>query len=145
MFNLPFAQLAGFEVNFKYSIAKSWAISATAQYTYGAENSGEPLPLIAPLQSRLNLSWKENGWYANAEVQWSNAQNRVNSNFGDVPTPAYTLLNAKIGKDWQLGKMNLKTEIQGTNLFDEYYRDHLSYGQIPQMGRNFTLNAIIKL
>ena len=56
-----------------------------------------------------------------------------------------TLLNSKIGKDWQLGKLNLKTELQGTNLLDHYYRNHLSWGQIPQMGRNITINAILKL
>ena len=143
--NLPYAKLAGFEARVNYAFNKALDITATSQYTYGEENNGEPLPLIAPLQGRLNLSWQKNGWYANTEVQWATAQNRVNENFGDLPTPGYALLNAKLGKDWQLGKVSLKTELQGTNLLDEYYRDHLSWGQIPQMGRNVTVNAIIKL
>ena len=143
--NLPYAILSGFESSLNYSINKSLTIAATAQYTYGTESNGEPLPLISPLQSRLQLSWKKKSWYADTEVQWANAQNRVNNNFGDLPTSAYTLLNSKIGKDWQLGKLNLKTELQGTNLLDHYYRNHLSWGQIPQMGRNITINAILKL
>jgi iron complex outermembrane receptor protein len=143
--NLTYARLAGFESNLNYAFTKSWAILATAQYTYGSEDNGEPLPLIAPLQARFMLSWTNKNWYANTEVQWANAQNRVNQNFGDSPTPAYTLLNAKLGKDWLLGKVNLKTEIQATNLLDHYYRDYLSWGQVPQMGRNVTVNAILKL
>jgi iron complex outermembrane receptor protein len=143
--NIPHAQLMGFESKVNYSISKGWSVSANAQYTYGAENTSEPLPLIAPLQTRVKLNWQHNNWYANTEWQWANAQNRVNSNFGDIPTPAYSLINASIGKNWSLGKTQLKTELQGFNLLDYYYRNHLSWGQIPQMGRNITLNVILKL
>mgnify|MGYP001587300483 CR=1 FL=1 len=143
--NLPHAQLMGFESNINCSISREWLITGNAQYTHCAENTGQPLPLIAPLQTRIKLTWANNSWYANAEWQWSNAQNRVNSNFGDRPTPAYSLINASVGKNWTLGKVLLKTELQGFNLLDHYYRNHLSWGQIPQMGRNITFNVIFKI
>lgn len=143
--NLPYAILMGFEASADYQLSQQWSLSATALYAYGEENTGEPLPLIAPLRTRVKVSWQNKGWYANSGWQWSNAQSRVNANFGDIPTPAYSLLSATVGKNWEIKQVQLRTELQGFNLLDHYYRDHLSWAQVPQMGRNITFKVICNL
>jgi iron complex outermembrane receptor protein len=141
--NIPFANIAGFEIRASKKITKTVSLNANAQYSYAVMNSNESLPLIPPLQGMVEINWRKKGWFASVKGDWANRQDRVNENFGDQPTPGYVLLGAKVGKTWTINKTSITTEINGSNLLDNYYRNHLSWGQIPDMGRNIVLSALV--
>jgi iron complex outermembrane receptor protein len=55
------------------------------------------------------------------------------------PTPAYTLLNAKIGTSISVGKQEVDIYVVGNNLTNTVYIDHLSITKplgLHMMGRN---------
>ena len=142
---MPYANVVGFETGFHYKLSSALATGLNAQYTRGEENTKEPLPLIAPLKGNLYLNYVIKNWYCSADLTWATVQNRVNSNYGDLPTSSYVLFNVAVGKNWKLGKKTLKTEVKGDNLFDVYYRDHLSWAQVPLPGRNIVFNLLLQL
>jgi len=75
--------------------------------------------------------------YFSAEVINFAEQTRTGQN--EASTPAYTLINARIGASLSLGKQELKLFITGNNLVNETYIDHLSITKplgLNMMGRN---------
>lgn len=138
--NLDFARIYGFEHSFNYFFNDQLTLSNSFQYTLGEENTKEPLPLISPLKGNIKAQWNNKGWLAWIQFQWAAKQSRVNENFGDQTTPSYGLINMSLSKDISFYNIKLKTAVGVSNLLDTNYRDHLSWGQIPQMGRNITIN-----
>jgi iron complex outermembrane receptor protein len=75
--------------------------------------------------------------YFSVEVMNFFEQNRTGQN--ESPTPAYTLLNAKIGTSISVGKQNMNIYVVGNNLTNTVYIDHLSVTKplgLNMMGRN---------
>ena len=82
--------------------------------------------------------------YASIEVMNFFEQTRTGQN--EAITPAYTLLNARIGASLSIGKQDIDLFITGNNLANETYFDHLSITKplgLNMMGRNimFGLNV----
>ena len=63
-------------------------------------------------------------------------------------TPAYTLINARIGASLVIGKQMLDLFINGSNLFNETYFDHLSVTKplnLNMIGRNVMFGVQLPL
>lgn len=106
----------------------------------------QPLPFIPPFHSSHDLRWdfKTNSKtikspYIKVGVNFYAKQDRIDA--FETPTAGYTLLDAGIGTQLQLGKQLATLYIVGSNLTDRSYYDHLSrwkYLGLHNMGRNIT-------
>jgi iron complex outermembrane receptor protein len=78
-------------------------------------------------------------WFAEVGVEGAAAQERVGE--FEEPTAAYLLLNAGAGVRWEAGGRLHSVTLQGDNLTDEVWRDHLSRIRelAPQPGINLRL------
>ena len=100
---------------------------------------------MPPLKSRLSLRYETTLFFAELEGIAVNAQNRVDSDLQEQPTPGYGLLNLKAGV--RKAKLNLEAGI--FNLLDRFYYESLSYQRdpfrsgirVPEPGRNLFLRV----
>jgi len=138
--NIESARLAGAELMLLASPARSLQWITTIKYTHGTTAS-DAMPLIPPLKSVTTLLYKIQKFTLQGEWEWSAAQHRVSSSFGEQPTPSYSILALRAGytltPSWQLGGAI-------ENIFDKRYREHLDWGGIPRPGRNLYLNIVYK-
>lgn len=108
------------------------------------DNQGIDHPTFTPqdrLTAEVRFQQKELGFFkrpfASLEVQHFFEQTRTGQN--EAITSAFTLLNARIGTEINIGKQNLDLFITGTNLLNETYFDHLSITkplELNMIGRN---------
>jgi iron complex outermembrane receptor protein len=146
------ARMYGGEMGFDLRLTNALVASGGASYTIGAK-SAEPLNGIfntnlaemPPLKSRLSLRYETTLFFTELEGIAVNAQNRVDSDLQELPTPGYGLLNLKAGV--RKAKLNLEAGI--FNLLDRFYYESLSYQRdpfrsgirVPEPGRNLFLRV----
>jgi iron complex outermembrane receptor protein len=75
------------------------------------------------------------------DVEQNMWQKRINPEFGEDETPAFTLMHIRFS--YQLKKWLLQGGIE--NLLDKKYHAHLDWGNVPRPGRNIYLTLEIKL
>jgi iron complex outermembrane receptor protein len=108
------------------------------------DSEGIEHPTFTPqdrLTGEVKLQQKQLGIfkrpYFSTEVMHFFEQTRTGQN--EASTPAYTLLNARIGASLSIGKQNIDLFITGSNLANDTYFDHLSVTKplgLNMMGRN---------
>lgn len=144
------AVFLGAEGRIQWEAFRRVVVDVTASYTRAERRmEGDPLPFSPPLNGRAELRWEGEPFFASVGGSFTAAQNRVPRpvTIGDLtenpqePTSGYGLLNAGVGWRSTLGGRTHTVTIQGRNLADRSYRDHLSRVKevAPQPGRNVTL------
>jgi iron complex outermembrane receptor protein len=141
--NIEQALKTGFEVSWTQELFLGLQHQTGVAYTYAQDlERDEPLPEIAPLDFRYTLR----GQYLKGKLQpeatfrYVMAQSRISKEFGETETPAFALLNVKLG--YQLAKM-IRVQAGVNNLLDENYYEHLTRSvrgtpnPIYAPGRNF--------
>jgi len=108
------------------------------------DNEGIDHPTFTPqdrLTGEIILQQRQLGFlkrpYFSAEVRHFFEQTRTGQN--EAITPAYNLINAKVGASLAIGSQTLDLFITGSNLANETYFDHLSVTkplELNMMGRN---------
>jgi iron complex outermembrane receptor protein len=146
----------GFEVDWQWQASERLRFSQTAEYVWNRNlNTSLGLP-FTPQPSLLNelaYRWrpKAKGWGESyAKLSWElvagNGPGRVDRN--EQTTPGYQLLDAALGTRIKLGKNWLELSLQGQNLLNVAYFNHLSRYRlinVPEQGRNFVLSLRIPL
>jgi iron complex outermembrane receptor protein len=136
------AVFTGTEASLRWEPVRGWALEATGS-TVRADRDGaggrEPLPAIPPAQGRLRVRRDVPRWFAEVGVEGAAAQDRVGE--FEEPTAAWLLLNAGAGFRWESGGRLHSVTLQGDNLTDAVWRDHLSRIKelAPQPGINLRL------
>jgi iron complex outermembrane receptor protein len=136
------AVFTGTEASLRWELVRGWALEAVGS-TVRADRDGadgrEPLPAIPPAQGRLRVRRDVPRWFAEVGVEGAAAQDRVGE--FEAPTAAYLLLNAGAGIRWEAGGRLHSVTLQGDNLTDAVWRDHLSRIKelAPQPGINLRL------
>ncbi len=144
------ALFAGAEARLQWEVLRNVVVDLTGSYTRATRRAeGDPLPDIPPLNGRLDLRWESGPWFVGGGVNGAFRQDRVPRpvQVGDLvenpqdPTPGYGLLNAGAGWRGTRGGLTHSVAIQGRNLTDRVWRDHLSRIKdiAPQPGRNLQL------
>lgn len=132
--NINGALLTGGELTVSYVINKDAHFASTINYTYGEDNSGNPLPLIPPLKGNLLLKYHPSFVTLQVDGNWSARQNRVDPQSGEIKTPGFIVFNFRATKQIIKGlEINAGVE----NIFDKEYYEHLDWSKIPRPGRNF--------
>ncbi len=124
--NLGQALNTGFEFSWKQQFSASLQQSLSLAYTHGQHlKNGKPLPEIAPLDIRYELS----GNFLHEKLRPSIVlrhvveQQRISKDFGETPTPGFTLVDVQTS--YQIRK-SLVAHAGIHNLFDITYYEHLS-------------------
>ena len=86
------------------------------------QDSGQPLPRLAPRRATLGMTLVQDGWTARVEVQHASAQARVPNT--DVATPGWTLVNLSATYALSLGE-----------------RDALMFAKLHNVGNTLAYSA----
>jgi iron complex outermembrane receptor protein len=133
------ASLFSTDLQFHYRPVKNFSVFMLSKFTVGELNSGDPMPLVPPLKNIVSAKYQKGKFSVQLENETSMAQNRINKNYGEYRTPAYTLFNIKGGYTFPFSKTALDVGWGITNLFDKTYYEHLDWGRINRPGRNVDL------
>lgn len=132
--NLPRANLYSTDIQVLYFPVDAISLFISSGYTYGELASGEPLPLIPPLNSIVAVQLRKNKIMLQVECENELAQKRVNRNFGEQPTPSYTIFNFKSGYTLKMSQHTIDAGVGITNIFNKAYYTHLDWGKINRPG-----------
>ena len=140
--NTEAAYIKGFETELNWNVIKQLNIIGGIAYAYGQSLSKqEPLRRIPPFNGRLMSTYRNNKWFAAAELQFASHQKRLAQGDKDdnrIPaggTPGWKVLNFFGG--YKLSAVQFNAGIQ--NIFNEDYRTHGS--GINAVGRSAWLSV----
>jgi len=145
--------LKGFECELNIHLLKSMVFENSIAYVNGTNISTKiPLPFIPALYSKHALKWdiisNKKSVFTNISIRggfihtWE--QNRFDS--FETKTGAYTLYNISLNSDLKVGKQKLTIFINGENITNVKYFDHLNRFKILNIyniGRNITFGVFI--
>ncbi|NND69984.1 MAG: TonB-dependent receptor [Rhodothermales bacterium] len=133
--NADAAVLAGGELSAVVRLAEGLEVAGTTSYTYGQNlDAGEPMYLIPPLTSLLSVRLDRGRWWGEAEARMALPQNRVARITADeLGTDGYLVANLRGSFKPRTG---VEVKVGVENLFDTLYHEHLSFGDLPSLGRN---------
>jgi iron complex outermembrane receptor protein len=142
------ARLYGGEVSYNLRLSRSLLFRGGTSYTVG-KKSARPDAMIfntnlaemPPLKSRAVLRYGTRVFFAEIVGLAVNAQERVDADLKETPTPGFATMGFKFGA--QTTKLNLSAGVD--NLFNRFYYEHLSFQRdpfrlgtkVPEPGRNF--------
>lgn len=134
--NYPNAFFTGVEAKWIWHATEDLMMLTQLKYVRARLNTGEAVPLIPPLNALLSV--RRQGRFINIQLdaEANAAQPMFNEAFGEDRTPAFAIINLRLDRSWQLGKINVLTQAGAENLFDKRYHMHLDWGNIPRPGRN---------
>lgn len=130
------ASLSGFEATVSAKFAKVFTYQANGRYTYGVVGDGNPMQQVPPFKLIQALRYQRKAMQVQVEQIASAAQQRINTGFGEQETSAWSVFNIRFGYGWPIGNSAIQFNLALDNIFDARYREHLSWGGIPQPGRN---------
>ena len=135
--NIPSARISGAESSLNYQFAnRHFTLNNTIKWVHGTDNSGNPLPLIAPLKSISALRFNHEKLFIQAESEISSGQNRVSTAFAEKSSPGFSIINFRTSYTFSLKKYNLEFSAGAENLLDKAYYEHLDWGKMFRPGRN---------
>ncbi len=139
--NLSNALLYGGELVATWKPWEHATFTSATSVSIGLDDEKSPLPFIPPLKSITGFKYHLKGYQFNFNYTFAMAQNLVNTEkYGELPSKAFHVFDAGIGKKFELGKQSLQTSLRVENLFDVAYYEHLDVMKIPRQGRNFVLH-----
>ncbi|WP_313216794.1 TonB-dependent receptor domain-containing protein, partial [Soonwooa sp.] len=146
--NIEKAMKAGVEARLQWQFLPNYKTDIAVAYTY-AEDLDKKMPLaeIAP----LNLKWNFEGQYQQfsygINYRFSGAQNRVNTDFKELKTPDFSVIDLYTNFKIQ---QHIKFQVEVSNLFNRAYAEHLSrtlssnnQQRILERGRSFNLGVFV--
>lgn len=117
--------------------ARLWGDWVRAKLTDGKGN----LPRIPPARIGASLEYNQGYWHGDIEASYQFQQDQTAAL--ESSTGAYTLLNAGLGYQREVGRMYINVSLRARNLLDETARRHTSFlkQRAPLPGRSlmFTL------
>lgn len=141
--NIPSAKLYSTNFQIMYNPVSSLSVFLNSKFTLGEISSGIPMPLIPPLKNIGAIQYQKDRISLMAECESAASQNRINREYGEHKTPAYTVFNLKSGYSFPLYTTTIDVSLGVSNLFNKAYYEHLDWGRINRPGRS--LELLIKL
>lgn len=131
----------GVESYLEFKLLEHFTFSNTLSFTYGNfRESDNPLPQIPPLKNIVQLKYSNGNLISGISNEIATAQNRVD--LFETPTAGYAVFNAFIQYSIETGSLIHNISLNGDNLFNKEYRNHLSRVKVimPEAGINFKLS-----
>lgn len=143
--NISSAVLYGAEASLTAQPFSFLTLKSINTYTRGQDAGGNALPLIAPFKSvnTVSVVWK--GYRFNAACVSALAQHHVSSDmYGESPTKGYAIVNTGAGRSFPIGSVLWDLNLTLSNIFDNYYYEHLDMMKLPRPGRNFVVHLTMR-
>ncbi len=137
--NVKSAQLYSADLQVLYKPINSLTFFLNSKLTLGELGTGAPMPLIPPLNTVFAAQFQKNKFMLQAEVENSQKQNRINIEYGEYATPAFSIFNMKSGYSFNIFHDAFDIGLGITNIFNKAYYAHLDWGRIYRPGRSFEL------
>jgi iron complex outermembrane recepter protein len=137
--NVTGAKLFSSDLQTIYNPIDGLYVFNLSKFTWGQLNSGEPIPLISPFKNLLSVSYEKSNFTFQAENESSLRQNRINLQYGESVSPAYSIFNLKGSYHFMLSNAMFDASIGITNLLNTAYYEHLDWGHILRPGRSVNL------
>ena len=104
----------------------------------------KPLPRIPPVRGTLRLDWRYNAFSVRPELVLVNRQSRVFYN--ETPTSGYALFSLNASYTFVTRRVSHIISLNGYNLGNKLYRNHLSFIKeiAPEAGRTLRANYAIR-
>jgi iron complex outermembrane receptor protein len=144
------ALYSGFELDWQIRLMKGLTFHQAAAYVWNynlVTYLSLPFTPQPSLLSELTYTGspqvaRVGEWYATLSHRyaWANGPTRIDRN--ERPTPAYQLIDAALGITLQWQHVDLDISLQGQNLLNTAYLNHLSRYRLinlPEQGRNWVL------
>ncbi len=134
------ALMVGGEASGQLELLDGLVLGASLSYVQGTnQETGNPLPLIPPLQWQSNLRYGTHGWTFGLGLRGAAAQHRLGE--FETPTDGYAVVDADAGYQFVFGAFLHSITLGVDNLFDTSYRNHLSRTKVirPEPGINVRL------
>jgi iron complex outermembrane receptor protein len=131
----------GLESYFELKLLEYFMFSNSFSYTYGNfKETDDPLPQIPPLKNIIQLKYLNGNFISGISSEIAAAQNRVD--LFETPTAGYAVFSAFIQYSLETGSLIHNISLNGENLFNKEYRNHLSRVKVimPEAGINFKLS-----
>ncbi len=134
------ALMSGFEGGLTVALTEQLIAETGVNYVRGTiRDTDEPLPLIPPLNGRVELRWEDTRGFFGTEVRWADRQDRLGE--FETPTAGYAVVGLAAGfRRVVSGRLHTLT-LRFDNLTDRIYRNHLSRTKqiMPEAGRGVSL------
>lgn len=135
------ALVTGVESNIIFQPITMIMLVNTFRYTYAVNDSGDPLPSIAPLKWISSVSMDKHGFTTRVEMELSSAQNRINPNSGEDKSPGFGLFHFHAAYKFDIRKNSIRFQTGVENIFNKTYHEHNDWGNVFRPGRNIYLQA----
>lgn len=143
--NLPYASLYGTSLQVQWDPVSFLTLYSLSKYTLGRTGDGVPLPLISPFRNTTICKFSKGVVSLQIESEASAAQNRVNRDFGESPTPAFAVFNMRSSIRWRIGTTGFESGAGIENIFNRAYSEHLDWGNYFRPGRTVFLNLRVTI
>ncbi len=134
------AVFSGFEAAVDADLGRGLALEVVASSVRGSlKNTGQPLPLVPPVNGHAALRYERPLWFIRAEAEAAARQDRIGE--FETPTGGYTVFHLSAGARVTLGgRLNVLTAGLD-NAADTEYRNHLSRIKeiMPEAGRGLSV------
>lgn len=124
------ATIMGGEMGMSYALTEAWKADASLAYAWGQNTSDhQPLPQMAPLETRFGLTWEQGDWISTGLLRLVSSQQRVALNEGNVvgkdfdKSGGFAIFSANAA--YRLSKA-IKLSAGVDNLFNKTYSEHLN-------------------
>ncbi len=143
--NVGDVYMTGFELRWLRNWSNSFSSDVRTAYTYAQNTTlNEPLPLIPPLHGSVSTSYAGKGFSLSGILEWATEQSRIaNQTTIEDQTDSFAVLNFELSRKWL--NNSLRSTLSVHNVFDHYYNQHTSIGNIPESGRSFMLTLTYDL
>lgn len=150
------ARMWGAEAEFSYALTPRLFAAASLSWVRGEKDvdparhiNSANLGEVPPLSSRLFVRYDTGHVYGEVEGILTAAQNRVDTDLQELPTPGWQILNLRLGATFR----DFRVQAAVDNVFDRLYSEHLANARDPfrtgarvyEPGRRFIVTVTYKL
>ncbi len=145
------ATLLGGELSAVATLTDRLFLSGDLAYVRGSQDPDPVLDITStnlaempPLRGKAGLRYDTGRWWTEVEGVFAAAQNRVDTDLQESPTPGWGIANLRVGAN--VAGLTLTAGV--ANVFDRFYYESLSYQRdpyrsgvrVPEPGRTFFVN-----
>lgn len=143
--NLHNAQIINATATLNWQILRWLRWENSVRYSYGKENTGARLPLIAPLNYHTKFKFLWGDVEAEVGTEVVARQSGFSEKYGETLTPGYNIWHINAGWRFGLAKVRCNLHVGIDNIFNKYYSTYSDWNHIPQKGRNIYTNISLQL